>query len=75
MSGGSVAAEPVGTLDVALAHAQRLLQRDPKAGEKLVGDYRALAQVEIPADVPAETAKSLKAYLARCQIQSLMVIG
>src|ERR1700738_1834720 len=30
MSGGSVAAEPVGTLDVALAHAQRLLQRDPR---------------------------------------------
>jgi tetratricopeptide (TPR) repeat protein len=30
MGGGSAAAEPVGSVDVALAHAARLLQRDPQ---------------------------------------------
>lgn len=29
MSGGSAAAEPVGSVDVALGHAGRLLDRDP----------------------------------------------
>jgi tetratricopeptide (TPR) repeat protein len=43
MSGGSVAAEPVGTLDVALAHAQRLLQRDPRVAAEQAAEILKVA--------------------------------
>jgi len=52
-----------------------LLQRDYKKGEKYLADYRALGHVEIPADLPAETAKEREKELKQRQAQSLMVIG
>src|SRR5436309_266438 len=43
MNGGSAAAEPVGSLDVALAHAVRLLEQDPR----LLAAAAALCEIRI----------------------------
>jgi outer membrane protein assembly factor BamB/tetratricopeptide (TPR) repeat protein len=52
-----------------------LLKHDYKASEKFLPEYRALTTIEMPADLPAETASERKDELERRRIQSLQVIG
>ena len=57
MNGGSAAAEPVGSLDVALAHAVRLLEQDPRLAAEQAG--------EILKAVPGHPNASLLLGMAR----------
>src|SRR5207244_10299460 len=43
MNGGSGAAQPVGSLDVALAHAARLLERDPALAAEQASEILKIA--------------------------------
>jgi tetratricopeptide (TPR) repeat protein len=43
MSGGTGSAEPVGSVEVALAHAARLLQRDPRLAAEQAGEILKVA--------------------------------
>src|SRR2546430_7595529 len=57
MNGGSAAGEPVGSLDVALAHAVRLLEQDPRLAAEQAG--------EILKAVPGHPNASLLLGMAR----------
>jgi outer membrane protein assembly factor BamB/tetratricopeptide (TPR) repeat protein len=52
-----------------------LLQRDFKAGEKFLADYRALGNMAIPANLPEEAVTGRKAELKRRQALIPCIIG
>jgi predicted Zn-dependent protease len=61
---GSIAAEPVGSLDVALAHAKRLLQQDPRLAAEQAGEILRAAPGDPRARLILGAAQRLNGDLA-----------